>query len=98
MDVPCNSCCLIVSRHVQAAFYLGEIILAIDHLHTLGILHRDLKPENVLLGADGHICLTDFGLAKDFSNVGGFDDEENRALTICGTQGQFKCYELCWLI
>ncbi|GAX23102.1 hypothetical protein FisN_25Lh061 [Fistulifera solaris] len=69
-----------------AAFYLGEIILAIDHLHSLGILHRDLKPENILLGADGHVCVTDFGLAKDFSTVGGFDDEENRALTICGTQ------------
>jgi len=27
----------------QAAFYLAEIILALDHLHTLGILHRDLK-------------------------------------------------------
>jgi serine/threonine protein kinase len=29
----------------------------------------DLKPENVLLGADGHIRLTDFGLAKEMADV-----------------------------
>jgi len=71
-----------------AAFYLAEIILALDHLHTLGILHRDLKPENVLLSRDGHICLTDFGLAKDFSDDGGFtnEDDDARALTVCGTK------------
>eukprot|EP00977_Amphora_coffeiformis_P008200 scaffold1834_cov175-Amphora_coffeaeformis.AAC.6 len=67
-----------------AAFYLAEIILALDHLHQLGIIHRDLKPENVLLGADGHVVLTDFGLAKDFGQ--GSLNEEERALTICGTQ------------
>jgi serine/threonine protein kinase len=73
----------------DAAFYLAETILALDHLHTLGILHRDLKPENILLCNDGHICLTDFGLAKDFgtdwSGRDGSDDQE-RARTICGTQ------------
>lgn len=71
----------------DAAFYLAEIILSLDHLHSLGILHRDLKPENILLCTDGHICLTDFGLAKDFGpNWNDQDAEGDRALTICGTQ------------
>jgi p70 ribosomal S6 kinase len=74
-----------------AAFYLGEIILALDHLHTRGILHRDLKPENILLCSDGHICVTDFGLARDLSSESGFggfqnEEDESRALTVCGTQ------------
>lgn len=78
-----------------AAFYLGEIILALEHLHSHGILHRDLKPENILLGSDGHLCLTDFGLAKDFSDEvdndpddsnGPGDALEGRARTVCGTQ------------
>jgi len=72
----------------DAAFYLAETISALDHLHNLGILHRDLKPENILLCNDGHICLTDFGLAKDFgtdwSDLDGSEDQE-RARTICGT-------------
>lgn len=49
----------------QARFYIAEVILAIEHLHSLDIIHRDLKPENVLLSAQGHCVLTDFGFAKE---------------------------------
>ena len=37
------------------------------YIHDLGIVHRDLKPENVLLAADGHVRLADFGTALDTS-------------------------------
>jgi ribosomal protein S6 kinase beta len=69
-----------------AKFYIAEIVLALEHLHSKGILHRDLKPENILLGSDGHLCLTDFGLAKDFGWDKGPQDEDGKALTVCGTQ------------
>ncbi|VDO07254.1 unnamed protein product [Rodentolepis nana] len=49
----------------QAIFYLSEIILAIGHLHSMGIVYRDLKPENILLDTEGHVKLTDFGLSKE---------------------------------
>uniref|UniRef100_A0A672IAP1 Ribosomal protein S6 kinase n=1 Tax=Salarias fasciatus TaxID=181472 RepID=A0A672IAP1_SALFA len=46
--------------------YIGEIILALEHLHKLGIVYRDIKLENILLDSEGHIVLTDFGLSKEF--------------------------------
>lgn len=49
--------------HEAAKFYLAHVVLALEHLHAAGIVHRDLKPENMLIAADGHIKLTDFGLS-----------------------------------
>ena len=55
----------------EAKFYLAETvnifklkILAVDAVHKMDYIHRDLKPDNVLIGKDGHIKLSDFGLCK----------------------------------
>jgi len=48
----------------EAKFYAAEIVLAIESVHKLDCIHRDLKPDNVLIDADGHIKLSDFGLSK----------------------------------
>jgi hypothetical protein len=44
--------------------YAAEIVLALEYLHNMGIVHRDLKPDNIMIGPDGHLSLTDFGLSS----------------------------------
>ena len=41
-----------------------ELLGALDHIHSAGVVHRDVKPANVLIGADGRARLTDFGIAQ----------------------------------
>lgn len=66
-----------------AAFYMAEMVLALEHLHrNVRVIYRDLKPENCLLDAEGHLLLTDFGLSKV-----ALEDEQgdSRANSVLGT-------------
>ena len=46
-------------------WYIAEMILCIDEAHRMNWIHRDVKPDNFLIGADGHLKISDFGLAFD---------------------------------
>ena len=48
----------------ESRFYIAETILAVESVHKLNYIHRDLKPDNLLIGRDGHVKLSDFGLCK----------------------------------
>ncbi|XP_073705580.1 G protein-coupled receptor kinase 5-like [Garra rufa] len=47
----------------RVQFYAAEILCGLSHLHEKSIVYRDLKPENILLDDNGHIRISDLGLA-----------------------------------
>lgn len=83
----------------DARLYIAEIASALDHLHSYDVVYRDLKPENILFDAEGHVKLTDFGLAKELG------DTRRRTETFCGSMhylapeivtGKPYSYEVDW--
>ncbi|CAF0739937.1 unnamed protein product [Didymodactylos carnosus] len=61
---------------LQALFYVGQLVMALDYLHQCKVVFRDLKPENIVLTKRGYCKLVDLGLAKI---IRGYSE------TFCGT-------------
>ncbi|HEX6483136.1 MAG TPA: serine/threonine-protein kinase [Ktedonobacteraceae bacterium] len=48
--------------------YVGQIARALQFMHNRGFIHRDVKPGNILLKAENHLLLSDFGLAMRYES------------------------------
>lgn len=70
-------------------FYAAEVLIALEYLHSLGIVYRDLKPENILIREDGHIMLSDFDLCFK-SEVSPKIDFTTRIQN--GAKRRYSCY------
>jgi serine/threonine protein kinase len=64
---------------LTACFYYCNIFCGLEFVHSHDLILRDLKPDNILVGHDGYLCLTDFGLAEK--------ESEGAAWILIGTSG-----------
>ena len=61
--------------------FVKEILAALVHIHSLGIIHRDIKPANILITKDNVVKLADFGLS--YNNCNGHNDmDKKRTLVV----------------
>ena len=60
----------------EARFYTAELILSVESIHKFDCIHRDIKPDNILIDKNGHIKLSDFGLAKVSDKL--FENQVNK--------------------
>jgi len=53
----------------EVRYFAASLALALDYCHSKLILHRDIKPDNILVDANGHLRITDFGISAKLASA-----------------------------
>ena len=69
----------------QASFYIAQMVLCIEYLHSHTIVYRDIKPENIMVNEKGQLILIDMGTAKKIGSSKDKEGPQGRTTTILGT-------------
>lgn len=66
----------------ETRFYMIELLLALEEIHSFALVYRDLKPDNILIDEQGHISVSDFGLCGNL-----LEEHDGKLQGNCGTKG-----------
>jgi len=84
----------------QVRYFIAELIVALEHIHSKGVIHRDVNPANTLVDEDGHIALADLGVSRCFGEKPTSSYAQNGrnpfvTSTECGTPA-YNSPEVAW--
>jgi serine/threonine protein kinase len=84
----------------QVRCLIAELIVALEHVHSKGVIHRDVNPTNILVDEEGHIALADFGISRSFGEGSTRTHAQNCpnpfvTSTECGTPA-YNSPEIAW--
>lgn len=63
----------------EAIDLILQLVSALGHAHSLGLVHRDVKPKNIMINRDGMVKLADMGLARETSDIKAAKHEQGKA-------------------
>src|SRR5690606_11803758 len=72
----------------QGAEIASEVAAALGHAHEAGLAHRDIKPANVMIGSNGQVKVTDFGIARAMNSA--TESKLTQAGSVMGTASYFS--------
>jgi serine/threonine protein kinase len=67
-------------KHEHIQFYIAQIVLALDYLHSRNILYKDLRQQNIYLDSEGYLRLNNFCLCNDVLDIKSFTEQGNEYL------------------
>ena len=84
----------------QVQYFIAELLVALEHIHSKRVIHRDVNPTNVLVDNEGHVALADFGISRSFGARPICSDASNApnpfaTSTECGTP-VYNSPEVAW--